>query len=130
MSDFQSVVAVKLTRKPHHCSHCCRVIPVGESALNIAYRRDGEFHAYYVHPDCDEALRDHCTTYSEFFTDGWPWLHELEKEDLEALRDRHPIAISRLDRSAAPPVNRLGTVSAEQNAINAREREQKREENQ
>jgi len=48
-----------ITRKPHKCEWCGEGIGVREKAIYVVNIFDGEFGAYYLHPECDAAM-DRC----------------------------------------------------------------------
>ena len=50
--EFVSIKKVT-ARKPHHCLWCWEKIEKGMSAIYYAGKFEGEFNAYYLHPECD-----------------------------------------------------------------------------
>lgn len=46
------------TRKPHHCEWCFEPLPVGTRVYYHVGIFEGDFNAYYLHPECHDAQRE------------------------------------------------------------------------
>ena len=83
MSDFRSGRKIKAVRKAHRCAQCLQSIGIGDPASVEVASWNGDFQCVYMHPECDAAWMDYGNEYDQC-GDDWPWLHDLEREDLEA----------------------------------------------
>lgn len=100
MSDvFFGEKVVRKTRKDHQCASCNTTIRAGSPAYYCSSVQDGEFFAWYAHPDCRSAeshwnsLRG---TYGEDYCWLWEMLDEGYNEDEHWLAAEHPVAAGRM----------------------------------
>ncbi len=57
MSEFQTVIRVKKTRKEHRCFICCRKIPKGFSAIHYKGKAD-DFYDDYLCNTCQKLVEE------------------------------------------------------------------------
>ena len=78
MSDFGEMRKV-ITRKPHSCEYCGRIIPVGSTAHNCRGMWDGEWQNWYACDFCkgDDAISEY--TRDPISGDEFnEWMHEQD----------------------------------------------------
>ena len=94
-SDFQDFHHV-LARKPHRCDHCQTMIEAGKVYQYGAGIWEGDWFTQHCHLDCVDAARTVHDYQGLTWGDSYPWLYELEQEDLDYLINHFPIVHSRI----------------------------------
>lgn len=96
---FYSEKHIKALRKPRQCQACGRAMPTGEPALYCSGKHDGDFWTGHYHDDCRSAE----VALNGEFGDGLVWfdLSSFDREDLEFIRETHPVAFARVQRILA-----------------------------
>ena len=88
-------------RKEHCCDACRKPIEVGIVHSYMRMKYDGDFSAVRNHMECREAECDLAKQAGVWGPEDWLFLHDLEREDAEWVKAKHPIAWSRIaDRYA------------------------------
>lgn len=105
MAEFYSSRAIKATRKRHICESCGTAIEIGHPAQYAACKQDGEFFAWYNHPEClaaEKAWNDE----ADYRGDEYCWLWQVRDDEYSEqwiawLIEHHPIAAAllRLEKS-------------------------------
>jgi hypothetical protein len=98
---FYSEKIVKSLRRPRHCGACGHAMAIGEFALYCSGKWHGEFWTGHYHEDCRRAE----VALNGEYGDGEQWwdLASFDADDLEFIRETHPVAFARL--SPPPPMN-------------------------
>ena len=92
---------VKAVRKEHVCDGCNRKIEIGQPATRWSGVVDGDFSIAIYHPDCRQAEVAMNDLLGWQHLDDWYPLHEADANERDALRERFPAAIARLESRAA-----------------------------
>lgn len=98
MSDFHSHTKL-IGRKEHQCEGCGCAIHKGEKHLKVAQVFDGDFHAYRLHLDCQQAVDDYHTMAGLLWDEHAPWPREMGDEcddDWEWLKEKFPAVAQRI----------------------------------
>lgn len=96
MSDFGNW-REPIARKAHKCEHCRSEIAKGEKHLSVSGRFAGDFYAYRIHFECQEASAAYDRLAGLSFEGERPWLHDLdEAEDRAWLAEKFPHIAARM----------------------------------
>lgn len=86
---------VKSVRKRHLCCACDKWIEIGEAAVNWCGVTDGDFGAFYYHPECRSAEIAINREY-RLNSDEWMSLRDAESDDRPWIKAEHPLVYLRM----------------------------------
>lgn len=96
MTDFHTTRTIKALRKARQCDQCLKKIAIGEPAVMIVGKWEGDFYAGHQHPECHTAALAYAKQF-DLWGDDWPWFHDMDMSDAgDWMKEHAPVVYERL----------------------------------